>query len=521
MTAKKIRQNEKKNLPEELIHAKQLIEEGYIKEASQIVLELEKRDDYSSQDLLYSKLLKAMIFDRSSEYLKAVKYVNQVLEESQKQSDSFSYLDGLLIQAHSLVMIGDLTRANTILKQAKKVLENLKRVSKTDLRERESFMVRIDTLSIALTGGPRLGLNGNQKALELAKDSDDKGLIVPCLLNLAEDYQALGDYDKAIYYAKRAIEVNYPPYLLILLGLLIEIFLVKGDVLNAKFYFQEMSELREKDQNKYKNLIYQYYEALILKTSLRARDRIKAEELFKQMVKKRLPFAPSFNIKAIINLCSLLLTELSITNDTDIINEINPYIRMLLNFAEQPGTFFTYYFAAETYLLQGKLHLLTFNIKKAKRFLIQAQQVANRFGPSKLATKIFKENEDLLKNEHLWKKLKEEDAPMADRVVLARLHEQIEGMIRNPTILTFYVRDEKVAITKETKICLVCRGEVLRFSYICQCGTIYCEHCARAITNLENVCWVCNRPIDYLKPIKEYEKPKEKAKRKKNKKKNS
>ncbi|MFX1590816.1 MAG: hypothetical protein ACFFC1_22000, partial [Promethearchaeota archaeon] len=61
MTAKQIRQNEKKNLPEELIHAKQLIEEGYIKEASQIVLELEKRDDYSSQDLLYSKLLKAMI----------------------------------------------------------------------------------------------------------------------------------------------------------------------------------------------------------------------------------------------------------------------------------------------------------------------------------------------------------------------------------------------------------------------------------------------------------------------------
>ncbi|MFX0059198.1 MAG: tetratricopeptide repeat protein, partial [Candidatus Heimdallarchaeota archaeon] len=255
-------------LSKELIQAKQLIEEGNIKEASQIVLELEKRDDYSSQDLLYSKLLKAMIFDRSSEYSKAVKYSNQVLEESQKQSDSFSYLDGLLIQAHSLVMIGDLTRANTILKQAKKVLENLKRVSKTDLRERESFMVRIDTLSIALTGGPRLGLNGNQKALELAKDSDDKGLIVPCLLNLAEDYQALGDYDKAIYYAKRAIEVSYPPYILILLGLLIEIFLIKGDVLNAKFYFQQMSEVREKDQNKYKNLIYQYYEALILKTSL-------------------------------------------------------------------------------------------------------------------------------------------------------------------------------------------------------------------------------------------------------------
>ncbi|MFX0057453.1 MAG: hypothetical protein ACFE8J_04055, partial [Candidatus Heimdallarchaeota archaeon] len=274
---------------------------------------------------------------------------------------------------------------------------------------------------------------------------------------------------------------------------------------------------REKDQNKYKNLIYQYYEALILKTSLRARDRIKAEELFKQMVKERLPFLPSFNIKAIINLCSLLLTELSITNDSDIINEINPYIRMLLNFAEQPETFFTYYFAAETYLLQGKLYLLTFNIMKAKRSLIQAQKVANRFGPSKLATKIVKEYEDLLKNEYLWKKLKEEEASMADRITLARLHEQIEGMIRNRNISTFYVRDKKVAITKETKICLVCRSEVLRFSYICRCGAIYCENCARAVTDLENVCWICDTPIDYLKPIKVYEESKEKLKGKKNK----
>lgn len=523
MTAEQVRQSEKRNLPEELIHAKQLIEEGNIKGASQIVLGLEKRDDYSPQDLLYSTLLKAMIFDRSSEYLKAVKYANQVLEESQKQGSLFSYLDGLLIKAHSLVMMGDLTRANIILKKAKEVLENLKKVSKTDLRERESFMVRIDTLSIGLTGGPRIGINGNQKALELAKDSDDKGLIVPCLLNLAEDYQALGDYDKALGYAKRALEFYYPPILLLCLGLIIEILLGKGDVDKAKFYLEQMNELREKDQSKHKSIIYYYYEALILKTNLRARDRIKAEEIFKQIVKEKepLPIQDGWNFKAILNLCGLLLVELSMTNDSDIIKEINPYMTILLSFAEQQHTFFTYYFAAETYLLQGKLHLLTFNIKKAKRSLIKAQQVANRFSPSKLATKISKENEDLLKNEHLWKKLKEEDAPMVERLALARLHEQIEGMIRNPTLSSFYVREEKVAISKETKICLVCRGEVLRFSYICQCGTIYCEDCARAITDVENACWICGIPIDYLKPIKSYKqerdgaKYKEKGKRKK------
>ena len=48
----------------------------------------------------------------------------------------------------------------------------------------------------------------------------------------------------------------------------------------------------------------------------------------------------------------------------------------------------------------------------------------------------------------------------------------------------------------------VCRGGVFGFSYICKCGANYCENCARALTNLENVCWACEVPIDYSKPVK-------------------
>ena len=43
---------------------------------------------------------------------------------------------------------------------------------------------------------------------------------------------------------------------------------------------------------------------------------------------------------------------------------------------------------------------------------------------------------------------------------------------------------------------------MLRYSYICECGAIYCENCARAVSDLENVCWACETPIDYSKPVK-------------------
>jgi len=61
---------------------------------------------------------------------------------------------------------------------------------------------------------------------------------------------------------------------------------------------------------------------------------------------------------------------------------------------------------------------------------------------------------------------------------------------------------------------------VLKFSYICEYGAIYCENYARALTNLENVCWACNVTIDYSKLVKSFKekaeniKGQEKAKKK-------
>jgi len=109
----------------------------------------------------------------------------------------------------------------------------------------------------------------------------------------------------------------------------------------------------------------------------------------------------------------------------------------------------------------------------------------------------------LFKKLDLWEKLKQEDAPIADRMDLARLDEKIVKAIQNYFI---QVSEEKISVSKERKICIVCRGEVLRFSYICNCGAIYCENCAQALIDLENVCWACEDTIDYTKPVKNIDK---------------
>jgi len=65
-----------------------------------------------------------------------------------------------------------------------------------------------------------------------------------------------------------------------------------------------------------------------------------------------------------------------------------------------------------------------------------------------------------------------------------------------------FIDDEDLTLYKERKICLVCKGNATGFEvYVCtDCGVLYCLKCAKALGNLENICWACNTPIDKSKP---------------------
>ena len=87
-----------------------------------------------------------------------------------------------------------------------------------------------------------------------------------------------------------------------------------------------------------------------------------------------------------------------------------------------------------------------------------------------------------------------------------KVEEGLFRLVERPDVIT----EEEVSISKEKKICLVCKGKVLSFSFICpECETFYCGNCAKAIMDLENACWACNQPLDASKPFKPYKKQEE------------
>ena len=344
----------------------------------------------------------------------------------------------------------------------------------------------------------------HEKSLAVYKNLNNKRMIAMVLGNMTDFYSKIGDLDRALECIEQTLvlqsEVGNIREEAYFYAAIIQILIEKGDLERAQQFLHDLEQLNKQLKDKRANLGYLFSKALLLKTSPRARNRVKAEEIFKYLLEEE-DFNIDITVGALLNLCDLLLIELSTINEIEILEEIEDYITQLLDVAEKSQS---YWILCETHLLQAKLSLLTFNMKKAQRFLTQAQQIAERFGLTQLTTRIANEKEDLLKKLDLWDKLKEVGAPMADRFELARLDDQIAGMVKNRTVLTAQVTEDEVAIHKEKKICLVCRGAVLRFSYICECGAIYCESCARAVSDLENVCWACDAPIDYSKPSKSY-----------------
>ncbi len=63
------------------------------------------------------------------------------------------------------------------------------------------------------------------------------------------------------------------------------------------------------------------------------------------------------------------------------------------------------------------------------------------------------------------------------------------------------VSDDDVAVFKERRICLVHKGPIEGYIFMCPgCDAFYCVKCVDALIEIENFCWSCSVPLDPSKP---------------------
>ncbi|MHA2120369.1 MAG: hypothetical protein ACW990_04090 [Promethearchaeota archaeon] len=244
-----------------------------------------------------------------------------------------------------------------------------------------------------------------EKSITIFKGLKNKIRLAAVLNNIGEVYRRKGELDRALECLEHGLTLSIDAGILdksvMYHDYLIRILVEKGDLEQAQQYLHDLEQLNNQLKGKY-NLMYLFDKALILKTSLRTRDRGKAEEMFTQLLEnENLDY--EFKLNALLNLCELLLMEFKITGDLEALEEVESYIAQLLEIAENSRS---YWIWGEAFLLKAKLALISLKLKEARRLLTQGQKIAEKYGLELLARKISNEHDELLKKLDVWENLK-------------------------------------------------------------------------------------------------------------------
>ncbi|MFX0040820.1 MAG: tetratricopeptide repeat protein [Promethearchaeota archaeon] len=282
---------------------------------------------------------------------------------------------------------------------------------------------------------------------KLIKELQSDFLCALLFNNIGNVYCEKGEYDAALKYLEQSLLLHKAQYKAFHPGYvdsIISVALKKGDIEYAQKYFQILENIYNQTKDSHVELLYKYNKALMLKNSSRIRDKAKAEKLLEQVINKgRFDFLQLSD--AYIHLCDLLLGEYRTYNNDEVLEELNHNIAQLLTIAEKSHSYRVF---CETFVLQAKLALLTLDVKVARRYLTQAQKIAESYGIKRLAMKISNEHDNLLKELHKWEILSESNASLTERIELARLDDQMTTMLKKRSI-------EVPEISKENPIMIL------------------------------------------------------------------
>ncbi len=319
-----------------------------------------------------------------------------------------------------------------------------------------------------------------EKAFELAEKTDFKSLMAYCLSRLGDFWFFGGKLDKAFKYftesydlfkdighkrgiawalgglayfheekgdLKRALKlldkgINISEEMGDIYGMLenmdycIMFTLSNNDFEQAKYYFNRLEKMSAHFNLKMSKVFYQLNKALILKISPLASNLAKAKEILMKLVEeKTISKAVIFfegTYRALLNLCDLLINELRNTNNLELLKDIQSYIKQML---ESSMNAKSYWWLAETYILQAKLELITLDLKKAENSIIQAQKIAEKYGLIQLNERIMIEQSELHKQISKWETLRNSKAAITELIDLAQIDNQLIRMLKRRYIL--------------------------------------------------------------------------------------
>ncbi len=293
-----------------------------------------------------------------------------------------------------------------------------------------------------LKGNLDLALSYFQEALPLLEEIGNDFYFCQTFLHIGRVYRSKGDNSTALDYYKRCLKLLEERKLRFgaetegltyyeLIALMVNI----KNMNNAKKYFELFTQYYEKNEQSHRflNQWFKLSEALILKNSIRIKDKARAQQLFQEVINdptsvfNLLNYLADSKKTAMLNLCEILLFELKsspdeITDNIEVFQEVKQLLNNLASLAKQQHS---YPLLGDVTILQAKLALIEGNLSKVMQLLAQAKTIAEENELEFLHRRINIE-ENLLKNQlKTWENLIKKNAPLSERLAQAQVEEYI------------------------------------------------------------------------------------------------
>jgi len=266
------------------------------------------------------------------------------------------------------------------------------------------------------------------QGLEFSKEINNKPGITFCLGGLGYIYELQGDLKRALEYTEKALKIKEEMGdILGILGFLDTAFMISYNNNNykrAQYYFDQMKRVVDQTDYKIEITCVELDEAMMLKLSPLASDKKRSKEILEKLITKK-DFI-EVTIRALLNLCDLLLKELYQTDKLELLDEIQPYIIQIQDIAKDLNSF---WLLTEVYSFQSRLKLIIFDFKEAQDYLVQAMDIAEKCGLDRLTKQITEQQNELSENVIKWKSLKASGAKISECMDLARIDKQIQILL--------------------------------------------------------------------------------------------
>ncbi|MFX1447576.1 MAG: tetratricopeptide repeat protein [Promethearchaeota archaeon] len=393
------------------------------KALKQFELSLSLREELGAKrDIAWSLYGMANVFmNRKGDFDRALTYLERGIVFAEESGNKLC-IGGIL---YSMAMLhslkGELDRAIMLFEQS------LTFYIKLDNKFMKARILNSLGACFALKGELNRSIKFYEHSLELLMEFNNELIIAMVFNSLALSHKMKGELNRALECIEQSMPLSREFGILNVFNhhYLIQILIDMGEFERAQNYLLDFEQLNSQFKDKKVNSMYLLDKASLLKTSSRALNRGKAEEILKQLLEDG-GLDYETNIEVLLNLCELLITELQITNEVEVLEELKPLITQLLDLSEKSHSFWV---LGETYLLQAKLSLISLNLEEARKLLTKGQEITEKYGLSLLARKISNEHDILLEQLDSWENLKEINAPLTERMNLAGINEQVEKMI--------------------------------------------------------------------------------------------